>query len=81
MLLDGAKGMAFEQFFGQLISTTPTTRSMVEAAVLELHQSGEIRALDERGNASKARFRLKANHVLRLPSQRTFNFSNQLLTS
>ncbi len=75
LLLDGAEGMTFEQFFGQLINTTPATRSMVEAAVLELHQSGEIRVLDERGDASKARVRLKADHILRLPSQRTFGFS------
>ena len=75
LLLDGAEGMTFEQFFGQLINTTPATRSMVEAAVLELHQAGEIRVLDERGDASKARVRLKADHTLRLPSQRTFGFS------
>lgn len=76
LLFDGAEGMTFDQFFGQLINTTPATRNMVEAAVLKLHQSGEIRVLDERGDASKARVRLKADHILRLPSQRTFDFSS-----
>lgn len=70
MLFEGAEGMTFEQFFLKLINTTPATRSMVEATLLELHQNGEINVLDEAGDASKARVKLKANHVLRLPSQR-----------
>ncbi len=74
MLFEGAEGMTFEQFFLKLINTTPATRSMVEATLLELHQSGEILVLDEAGDASKARVKLKSDNVLRLPSQRTFNF-------
>lgn len=74
MLFEGANGMTFEQFFLQLINTTPATRSMVEATLLELHQSGEIIVLDEAGDASKARVKLKSDHVLRLPSQRSFGF-------
>jgi hypothetical protein len=74
MLFDGADGMTFEQFFLKLINTTPATRSMVEATLLELHQSGEIIVTDESGDASKARVKLKVDHVLRLPSQRTFSF-------
>lgn len=74
MLFDGANGMTFEQFFLQLINTTPATRNMVEATLLELHQTGEIIVMDEAGDTSKARVRLKADHVLRLPSQRTFSF-------
>jgi three-Cys-motif partner protein len=75
MLYDGNEGMTFDQFFLRLINTTPATRRMVEAALLELHQSGEIRVEDERGDASKARVSLKSDHVLRLPSQRSFGFS------
>ena len=67
--------MTFEQFFLKLIKTTPATRSMVEATLLELHQSSEIIVLDEAGDASKARVKLKAKHVLRLPSQHHFSFS------
>jgi hypothetical protein len=47
---------------------------MVEATLLDLHQSGEIVVLDEAGDASKARVKLKNDNVLRLPSQRTFSF-------
>lgn len=75
ILFEGADGMTFEQFFLKLINTTPATRNMVEATLLELHQSGEIIVMDDAGDASKARVKLKAAHVLRLPSQRTFNFS------
>lgn len=74
MLFDGADGMTFEQFFLRLINTTPATRSMVETTLLELHQSGEIVVTDESGDASKARVKLKVDHVLSLPSQRTFGF-------
>lgn len=59
------------------INTTPATRNMVEVTLLELHQSGEIRVEDERGDASKARVSLKSEHVLRLPSQRSFGFSRR----
>jgi three-Cys-motif partner protein len=74
MLFEGAEGMTFEQFFLKLINTTPATRNMVEGTLLELHRSGEIIVLDETGDASKARVKLKSDHVLRLPSQRTFGF-------
>lgn len=74
MLHEGYEGMTFEQFFLQLINTTPATRSMVETTLLELHQSGEICVVDELGDASKARVNLKASHVLRLPTQRSFSF-------
>lgn len=75
MLFEGAEGVTFEQFFLRLINTTPATRSMVEATLLELHQSGEIIVVDSAGDTSKARVKLKADHVLRLPSQRSFSFS------
>lgn len=74
MLFGGAEGVTFERFFLELINTTPATRGMVEATLLDLHQSGEITVLDEAGDTSKARVKLKANHVLRLPSQRHFSF-------
>lgn len=74
MLFEGSEGMTFEQFFLKLINTTPATRSMVESSLLELHHSGEICVLDERGDASKARVNLKVDHILRLPSQRSFSF-------
>lgn len=74
MLFDGAEGMTFEQFFLKLINTTPATRSMVEATLLELHKVGDILVVDERGDASKSRVSLKSEHVLQLPSQRTFLF-------
>jgi len=75
MLFDGAEGMTFEQFFLKLINTTPATREMVEASLLELHQGGEIVVVDESGAPSRARVSLKSDHVLRLPSQRSFLFS------
>ncbi|MHA6849555.1 three-Cys-motif partner protein TcmP [Ralstonia pseudosolanacearum] len=75
MLFDGAEGMTFEQFFLKLINTTPATREMVEASLLELHQGGEIVVVDESGAPSRARVSLKGDHVLRLPSQRSFLFS------
>lgn len=74
MLFDGAEGMTFEQFFLKLINTTPATRNMVGATLLELHQSGTIRVMDQAGGTSKARVNIKPNHVLKLPSQRVFNF-------
>ncbi|MES2932696.1 MAG: three-Cys-motif partner protein TcmP [Pseudomonadota bacterium] len=74
MLFDGAEGMTFEQFFLKLINTTPATRDMVEATLLELHQGGEIVVVDESGDPSKARVSLKSNYVLRMPSQRSFSF-------
>lgn len=74
MLFNGAEGMTFEQFFLQLINTTPATRSMVESTLLALNEGGDITILDETGGASKARVRLKPEHVLRLPSQRSFGF-------
>ncbi|MEF9384905.1 three-Cys-motif partner protein TcmP [Ralstonia solanacearum species complex bacterium KE056] len=74
MLFDGAEGMTFEQFFLRLINTTPATRDMVEATLLELHQGGEIVVVDESGDPSRARVSLKNNHVLRLPPQRSFSF-------
>lgn len=74
MLFDGAEGMTFEQFFLKLINTTPATRNMVETTILELHKVGDILVVDERGEASKSRVSLKADHVLQLPSQRTFLF-------
>jgi len=74
MLFDGAEGMTFDQFFLKLINTTPATRTMVEATLLELHKVGDILVVDERGEASKSRVSLKSEHVLQLPSQRTFQF-------
>lgn len=74
MLFDGADGITFEQFFLNLINTTPATRSMVEATVLELHRYGDIIVADGAGDASKARVKLKADHILRLPPQRSFCF-------
>lgn len=74
MLFGAGEGLTFEQFFLNLINTTPATREMVEATLLELHQGGEIVVLDESGGISKARVNLKSNHVLRLPSQRSFSF-------
>lgn len=74
MLFAGADGMTFEQFFLALINTTPATRDMVEATLLELHQGGEIVVADEAGDPSRARVNLKNHHVLRLPSQRIFSF-------
>jgi len=74
MLFDGAEGMSFEQFFLKLINTTPATRDMVESTLLELHKGGEIIVVDGSGDPSKARVNLKADHVLRLPSQRSFTF-------
>ena len=74
MLFDGREGMTFEQFFLKLINTTPATRDMVEAALLQLHHSGEICVVDERGDTSKARVNLKIDHILKLPAQRSFSF-------
>lgn len=74
MLFDGAKGMTFEQFFLQLINTTPATRAMVESTLLALNEGGDITILDETGGATRARVHLKPEHVLQLPSQRSFGF-------
>jgi hypothetical protein len=73
--------ITFEQFFLQLINTTPATRSMVEAVMLDLHKVGEIAIFDESGVASRARVNLKPHHVLRLPSQLTFGFSDRHVDS
>lgn len=74
MLFDGDEGMTFDQFFLRLINTTPATRTMVEASLLELNRSGEIVVVDDTGDRSRARINLKGDHILRLPSQRTFSF-------
>lgn len=74
MLFEFANGMTFEQFFLTLINTTPATRDMVEATLLELRQCGEIMLEDETGTSSKARVKLKNDNVLKLPSQRSFSF-------
>lgn len=74
ILFEGGEGMTFEQFFLKLINTTPATRNMVKDTLLQLHQGHEIRVLDERGEDSKARVNLRAGHILKLPSQRSFSF-------
>lgn len=74
MLFDGAEGMTFEQFFLQLINTTPATRSMVESTLLELSQGGEIQLVDEAGDISRARVKVKPGHILRVPKQGSFLF-------
>lgn len=74
MLFDVGEGMTFEQFFLKLINTTPATRSMIESTLLSLNQSGDIVVMDERGDATKARVHLKPEHILKLPSQRSFVF-------
>jgi three-Cys-motif partner protein len=74
MLSEGREGMTVEQFFMDLINTTPATRRMVEATLLELHHRGDIRVVDEDGDATKARVSLKPDLILKLPSQRTFLF-------
>lgn len=74
MLFDGADGISFEQFFLNVINTTPATQEMVKATILELHQHGEIRIVDGRGETSRARAHIKPNHSLRLPAQQTFLF-------
>lgn len=75
ILHEGAAGMTFEQFFLKLINTTPATREMVKDTLLELHQGGEIVILNDLGDRSKARINLERDHVLCLPSQRSFSFS------
>lgn len=74
LLSSGAEGMTVRQFFLQLINTTPANRCMVEASLLELHRGGEIRIEDSSGEASKARVSLNPEHILKLPSQRSFVF-------
>lgn len=74
MLFEVSEGMTFEQFFLKLINTTPATRNMVESAILALNQGGEIQVVDEGGEVSRARVRLKPDHVLRLPRQTSFLF-------
>jgi three-Cys-motif partner protein len=74
LLSSGCEGKTVESFFLDLINTTPATRSMVEAALLELHHGGEIRVVDGAGDLSRARVNLKPDHVLKLPDQRAFLF-------
>jgi hypothetical protein len=74
MLFEAPDGLTFEQFFMQLINTTPATRTMVEEALLALNERKEIQVLGLDGEESRARVHLKADHVLRLPKQGRFNF-------
>ncbi|RQP26275.1 three-Cys-motif partner protein TcmP [Piscinibacter terrae] len=69
MLFDIAEDISFEQFFLQLINTTPATRMMVESTLLKLSQLNEIQVLGEDGDESRARVHLKPDHVLRLNRQ------------
>ncbi|ROT43868.1 three-Cys-motif partner protein TcmP [Pusillimonas sp. NJUB218] len=74
ILFDGADGISYEKFFLDVINTTPANQEMVKATVLELHQLGEIRILDERGEASRARSNIKPTYRLKLPAQKSFAF-------
>ena len=74
MLFEAPDYLTFEQFFMQLINTTPATRAMVEEALLALNERKEIQVLGLDGEESRARVHLKADHVLRLPKQSRFNF-------
>lgn len=61
-------GLVFSEFFMQLINGTPATRTMVEAAMLQLNAAGEIEIVGD-GGVSTKRMHLKPGHLVRAPKQ------------
>jgi three-Cys-motif partner protein len=67
-------GMPFGEFFLSHINSTPATMKMVEASVLELVRAKEIQVVDGAGDIRSVRTSLKPDHIIRLPSQKSFTF-------
>ncbi|WP_296655271.1 three-Cys-motif partner protein TcmP [Paraburkholderia sp.] len=67
-------GIPFGEFFLSHINSTPATMKMVEASVLELVRAKEIQVVDTVGAIRSVRTSLRPNHIIRLPSQKSFAF-------
>lgn len=74
-LADQRDGVPFEQFFLSHINSTPATLEMVEKSILQLVQVNELEVVGDDGELRNVRKSLKPEHIIRLPSQRTFIFS------
>ncbi|MFO1219626.1 MAG: three-Cys-motif partner protein TcmP [Burkholderiaceae bacterium] len=70
-------GIAFERFFLDRINTTPATREMVEATILELVRERQVEVVGDDGSLRNVRKALKGSHILKLAPQRTFVFGSR----
>lgn len=68
-------GMRFADFFLQRMNFTPATRDMVESTVLDLVRDQQVEVVGDDGSLRHVRKALKANHIIRVPAQRTFLFA------
>lgn len=64
-------GIRFKDFFVDRVNSTPVTEAMFEQAVLALVREREIEVVGDNGSLRHVRTALQADHVLRLPQQRS----------
>ena len=64
-------GIRFKDFFVDRVNSTPVTEAMFEQAVLALVHEREIEVVGDNGSLRHVRTALQADHVLRLPQQRS----------
>ncbi|AMR80627.1 three-Cys-motif partner protein TcmP [Cupriavidus nantongensis] len=74
MLAKYPDGIPFGAFFLENINTTPATRKMVQDSILELVRGKEVHVFGETGQKLNVRTDLRDAHILRLPSQKSFQF-------
>ncbi len=64
-------GVRFKDFFVDRVNSTPVTETMFEEAVLALVREREVEVVGDNGSLRHVRTALQADHVLRLPQQRS----------
>lgn len=65
------QGIRSKDFFASRINSTPVTEAMYEQAVLELVREREVEVIGDNGRLRHVRTALQAEHILRLPQQRS----------
>jgi three-Cys-motif partner protein len=64
-------GIRFKDFFADRVNSTPVTEVMFEQTVLALVREREVEVVGDNGSLRHVRTALQADHVLRLPRQRS----------
>ncbi|MBA4344480.1 MAG: hypothetical protein C0423_20260 [Methylibium sp.] len=64
-------GVRFKDFFVDRVNSTPVTEAMFEQAVLALVREREVEVVGDNGSLRHVRTALQADHVLRIPQQRS----------
>lgn len=70
-LSSSPNGVRFKDFFVERVNSTPVTEAMFEQAVLALVREREVEVVGDNGSLRHVRTALQADHVLRLPLQRS----------